>query len=176
MSPNTATDGSVTAMPITNESTTNDFPTTENMSTSPTTEENTTEKISTITEVQQSTTDNAVKAPIVSQGTSTATAGIIAGVAIGGILTGALITVLVTLITVLAVAKLTKKKHSTLTSLAMNRLSGSEEDKIKDAGASAEMKKDVEEPVYSVVLPNPIASSDHQVDMNKNECYGTLRA
>ena len=173
MSPNTATDGSVTAMPITNESTTNDFPTTENMSTSPTTEEDTTENISTITEVQQSTTNNAVKAPIVSQGTSTVTVGTIAGVAIGGILTGALITVLVTLIIVLAIAKLTKKKQSTLSLLAMNRLSG-EEDIIKDTGA--EMKKDVEEPVYSVVLPNPVASSDHQVDMNKNECYGTLRA
>ena len=173
MSPNTATDGSVTVTPITNELTTNDFPTTENMSTSPTTEEDTTEKISTITEVQQSTTDNAVKAPIVSQGTNTATAGILAGVAVVGIITGAIITVLITLIIVLAIVKLTKKKQSTLSLLAMNRLSG-EEDIIKDTGA--EMKKDVEEPVYSVVLPNPIASSDHEVDMNKNECYGTLRA
>ena len=102
--------------------------------------------------------------------------GTIAGVAVGGIIMGALITVLVTLIIVLAIVKLTKKKQSTLsTSLAMNRLSG-EEDKIKDAGASAEMKKDVEDPMYSVVLPNSVPGSDHQVDMNENECYGTLRA
>ena len=171
VSPNTATDGSLTTIPTTNEPTTNDFPITESMSTSPTTDGDTTEKISTIVDVQRSTTDNAVKASTGSQGTSTATVGIIAGVAVGGIIMGALVTVFITL----AVAKLTKKKQSTLTSLAMNQLSD-EEDNIKDAGASAEMKKDVEEPMYSVVLPNPVASSDHQVDMNKNECYGTLRA
>ena len=167
VSPDTTTDGSVTAMP-----TTNNFSTTKRMST--TTTEESSKETSTISDA---TTDNAVNAPIVSHGTNTATAGIIAGVAIGGIIMGALITVIVTLIIVLAIVKLTKKKQtlSTLSLLAMNRLSG-EEDKIKDAGASAEMKKDVEEPVYNVVLPNPIASSDHQVDMNKNECYGTLRA
>ena len=163
MSPDTTTDESGTAMP-----TINDFPTTKRMST--TTIEESSKETSTISDA---TTDNAINAPIVSHGTNTATAGIIAGVAIGGIITGALITVLVTLITVLAIAKLTTKKQSSLSLLAMNRLSG-EEDIIKDTGA--EMKKDVEEPVYSVVLPNPIASSDHQVDMNKNECYGTLRA
>ena len=167
VSPNTATDGSVTAMP-----TTNDILMTERMSN--TTVEESSEETSTITDAQQSTTDNAVKAPTGRQGTSTATSGIIAAVAIGGILTGAIITVLITLIIVLAVAKLTRKKQSTLALVAMNRLSGGEEDKIKDVGV--EMKKDVEEPVYSVILPNPAAGSDHQVDMNENECYGTLRA
>lgn len=167
VSPNTATDGSVTAMP-----TTNDILMTERMSNS--TVEESSEETSTITDAQQSTTDNAIKAPTGGQGTSTATSGIIAAVAIGGILTGAIVTVLITLIIVLAVAKLTKKKQSTLTLVAMNRLSGGEEDNIKDVGA--EMKKDIEEPVYSVILPNPAAGSDHQVDMNKNECYGTLRA
>ena len=163
MSPDTTTDGSVTAMP-----TTNDFPTTKRLSTT-TTEESSKET----SNISDATTDNAVNAPIISQGTSsTATAGIIAGVAIGGIITGALVTVLVTLIVVLAISKLTKKKQSTLSLLAMNRLSG-EEDIIKDTGAEM---KNVEEPVYSVVLPNPVPGSDHQVDMNKNECYGTLRA
>ena len=162
MSPDTTTDGSVTATP-----TTNDFPTTKRMSTT------TTEESSETSTISDAITNNAVNAPIVSQGTNTATAGILAGVAVVGIITGAIITVLITLIIVLAIVKLTKKKQSTLSLLAMNRLSG-EEDIIKDTGA--EMKKDVEEPVYSVVLPNPIASSDHEVDMNKNECYGTLRA
>ena len=95
------------------------------------------------------------------------TTGIITGVAIGGILIGALITVLVTLI-ILAIAYLTKKKRSTVTLLAMDQIS-SEEDNI-------EMNKYVEEPVYSIILPNP-AGSDHQVVMNRNACYGTsLRA
>ena len=139
VSPNTTTDGSVTAIPTTNE--TERIPTTTN------TIEASSEETSTISDA---TTNNAIKAPIGCQGTSS-TAGTIAGVAVGGIITGALIAVLVTLIIVLTTAKLTRKND-------------------------AEMK-DVE-PVYSVILPNPLAaaSSDHQVDLNKNECYGTLRA
>ena len=168
VSPNTATDGSTTTISATNEpttKTTNDFPMTENIST--TTTEGT-KDTSIITDAQRSTTDNAIKAVAHSQ--SMSTIGIITGVAIGGILIGALITVLVTLI-ILAIAYLTKKKRSTVTLLAMNQVS-SEEDKIKDI----EMNKFVEEPVYSVILPNP-AGSDHQVVMNRNECYGTsLRA
>jgi hypothetical protein len=152
------------------------MPTTNKPTTTTTIEEDTD------TTTETSTTDNTDKAPTGSllQGTTgttstAATTGIIAGVAIGGILTGAVITVLVTLIIVLVIAKLTRKKESTLSLLAMNRLSSEEADTIKDVGA--EMKKDVEEPVYSVVLPNPVAGSDHQVDnMKKNECYGTLRA
>jgi hypothetical protein len=159
-----------TTIPTTNEPTTttpNDFLITENVSTT-TTEEDTTET-STITDERSIT-------PIGSQSTSTAaTIGIIAGVAISGILTGALITVLLTLIIVLAIAKLTKKKQSMLSLLAMNQLNGEEADTIKDVGA--EMKKDIEEPVYSVVLPNPVAGNDNLMDnMKKNECYGTLRA
>ena len=169
VSPNTATDGSTTTISsTTNEpttETTNDFSTTENVST--TTTEGTKET-STITDAQRSTTNNAIKAVTHSQ--SMSTTGIITGVAIGGILFGALITVLVTLI-IVAIARLIKKKQSTVIQLAMNQIISSEEDKIKDT----EMK-DVEEPVYSVILPNP-AGSDHQVVMNRNKCYGTsLRA
>ena len=165
VSPNTATDGSTTTISATNEpiaTTTNDFLTTINMST--TTREGT-KDTSTITDAQQSTTDNATKAVTCSQ--SMSTTGIITGVAIGGILLGALITVLVTLI-IVAIVCLIKKKQSTLTQLAMNRISG-KEDKIND---NIGMRKDLEEPVYSVILPNP-AGSHHQVVTNRNECYGT---
>ena len=40
-------------------------------------------------------------------------------------------------------------------------------------GGEVEMK-DSEEPAYSVILSNPAVSD--QLDMNVNECYGTLRA
>ena len=62
--------------------------------------------------ISDATTDNAIKAPIGCQGTSTATVGTIAGVAVGGIIMGALIAVLVTLIIVLAIAKLSRKKDA----------------------------------------------------------------
>ena len=114
------------------------------------------------TDAQQSTvtTNNAIKEATCSQ--NTATTGVIVGVAVGGILTGALITLLATFI-IVAIICLAKKNKSTLTLLAVNQISG-EEDKMGN----------VEEPVYNVILSNPAVSD--QLDMNTNECYGTLRA
>lgn len=154
--PNTDSDGSGTTAPSTNEPTTptrNDLtPTTENM---PTTTEDI-EETSTITDAQRSPARSSQ---------STASPGVIAGAAIGGILLGALLTLATLIILAIISAKLSKNKQSMLALLAVNRIIGKED----------EMKKGVEEPVYSVVLPNPAAGSDHQVDMNKNDCYGTLR-
>lgn len=108
------------------------------------------------------------------------TTGLIAGAAIGGILIGALTTVLATLVVMTVAKLLSKKRESTPTLLAVSRADGGEEDRIKDI----EMNKYVEDPVYSVVLPNPAAASAvagdyeqvEQVNVKKNECYGTLRA
>ena len=176
--PNINTDGSTTTMSTTNEPTkvTNDFPATKNIST--TTIEDS-EETSTITDAQQSTTDNTimVEAEVCNQN-NMSTTGLIAGAAIGGILIGALITVLATLVVVTVAKLLSKKRESTPTLLAVSRADGGEEDRIRDI----EMNKYVEDPVYSVVLPNPApaVAGDYeqveQVNVKKNECYGTLRA
>ena len=115
------------------------------------------------TGAQQSivTANNAIQDATCSQNTAT-----IIGVAIGGILTGALLTLLATFI-IVAITRLTKKNKGTLTLLAVNQISqGISGEEVK--------MKDVEEPVYNVILSNPAVSD--QLDMNINECYGTLRA
>ncbi len=120
------------------------------------------------TAAQQPTTINAIKDALTcSQSTAP---GLITGVAVGGVTTGALLTLIATLI-IVAIARLTKKKQSTLMQMAViqNRITQGE-DKMKDM----EMEN-VEEPMYSIIQPNPVVSN-HQVDMNMNECYGTLRA
>ena len=115
------------------------------------------------TGAQQSivTANNAIQDATCSQNTAT-----IIGVAIGGILTGALLTLLATFI-IVAITRLTKKNKGTLTLLAVNQISqGISGEEVK--------MKDVEKPVYNVILSNPAVSD--QLDMNINECYGTLRA
>ena len=173
------TGGSTTTTTSTNEPTTftNDFPMTENIST--TTIEDTKET-STITDTQRSTTDvdNIVIVEVEARNQNNMSTSLITGAAIGGILTGVLITVLATLVVVTVAKLLSKKRESTPTLLAVSRADGGEEDRIKDI----EMNKYVEDPVYSVVLPNPAAAvaGDYeqveQVNVKKNECYGTLRA
>ena len=168
-------------MSTTNEptTTTNDFPMTENISTTTIIED--TKETSIITDAQQSTTDNTIMVEAETRNQNNmSTTGLIAGAAIGGILIGALTTVLATLVVMTVAKLLSKKRESTPTLLAVSRADGGEEDRIKDI----EMNKYVEDPVYSVVLPNPAAASAvagdyeqvEQVNVKKNECYGTLRA
>lgn len=120
-----------------------------------------------ITDTQQptsSTTINTIKDTLTcSQGISI---GSITGVAIGGVVIGVLLTLIATLV-IAAIAHLTKNKKAMLTLLAVNKITQGE-DEVKDM----EMKN-VEEPAYSVVLPNPTALSNHQIEMNMNECYAT---
>ena len=140
--------------------TTSTLPITENTTVTPEGTEGTS-----TTDAQQSTvtTNNAIKDTTCNQ--NSATTGVIIGVAISGILTGALLTLLATFI-IVAITRLTKKNKGTLTLLAVNQISqGISGEEIK--------MKDVEEPVYNVILSNPAVSD--QLDMNINECYGTLR-
>ena len=144
--------------------TTNDMINTENIPTTPAEDDNDT----TPTNERQSPTINAIKGVVCSQNTAT---GLIAGVAVGGVFIGALITLIGTLI-IVAIVRLTKKNNNTLTLSAVNKVTqgiSEYDDKMKDV----EMK-DIEEPVYSVILSNPTVR-DEQMDMNMNECYATAR-
>ncbi len=120
---------------------------------------------SSTTAAQQPTTINAIKDALTCS--QSIAPGLITGVAVGGVIIGVLLILIATLI-IAAIARLTKKKQSTLALLAVNQTT--QEDKMKDM----EMEN-VEEPMYSIILPNS-AVGDHQMDMNMNECYGTLRA
>ena len=162
---------SPTTTDIPTTSTTNEPTTTIVESESPMTENTTTEgaKDTSSMDGQQSSIINAIESVPCSQSTAT---GLITGVAVGGVLIGALITLLAALIIVI-ILRLTKKNKNELTLFALNRITqgmNENEEKMKDIDT-----KIVEEPVYSVVLPNPTARGDQQMNMNANECYSTTR-